>query len=396
MKINISRRGFNTSLLKPALFAAASSIPLRSAAAWDWLALEKKNSKEVWLSAQGRSQNEYALGWIEADVNTNNFALSNFRGHGLAQNPIKPEHVIMFSRRPGTQGIRLNLSTKQVDGHFNSAINRHMHGHGCFSADGKLLYCTESEISNSHGKASGQGKITVRDAETLELINEFDSHGIGPHEIALMPDGFTLVVANGGLLTHPDSGRKILNLDSMRSSLSYIDSRNGNLISEHTLAEKKASIRHLDVAQDGTVAIALQVQRQAMDNNKLTPLAAVHKQGQPIKMLQAPEALTTKLNDYMGSVVIDNQKRLAAFTSPKGDLVMFWHLDDLSLQGYHAFHDVCGLTLSQDNKYFVLSNSAGKIRQINATSLKLEREKSLSFRQTSWDNHMISVSLSNS
>lgn len=396
MKINVSRRDFNISLLKPAFLAASSSITMSSSATWDWLPLRKNKSEEIWLSAQGRSQEEYALGWIEADIKGNGLAHSHFRGHGLAQNPIKPEQVIMFSRRPGTQGIRLNLISKKIDGHFNSAFNRHMHGHGCFSANGKLLYCTESQINNSQGKASGQGKITVRDADSLELIKEFDSYGIGPHEIALMPDGVTLVVANGGLLTHPDSGRKILNLDSMRSSLNYIDSRNGKLISEHALAENKASIRHLDVAHDGTVAIALQVQRQAMNNNELTPLAAVHKQGQSIKMFNAPEALTTKLNDYMGSVVIHNQQRLAAFASPKGDLLMFWHLDDLSLQGYHGFHDVCGLTLSQDNKYFVLSNSTGKIRLINASSLKLEKEKSLSFSQTSWDNHMISVSLSNS
>jgi len=93
----------------------------------------------------------------------------------------------------------------------------------------------------------------------------------------------------------------------------------------------------------------------------------------------------------MGSVAINNQTRTAAFTSPKGDLALFWQLDDLSFQGYHAFHDVCGLTISQDNKYFVLSNSAGKIRQINAKTLKLDREKSLNFPHQSWDNHMISV-----
>ena len=99
-----------------------------------------------------------------------------------------------------------------------------------------------------------------------------------------------------------------------------------------------------------------------------------------------------KLNDYMGSVAIHNDTRLAAFTSPKGDLVMFWHLDDLSLQGYHVFHDVCGLAISQDNQYFILSSSSGKVRQINAYSLKIDKERSLNFPKKSWDNHMISIS----
>lgn len=411
MKDHLSRRAFSLNLLNSAAIASTSMLPSSSLSFWQeskhWLGLEQA-SEEVWLSAQG-AQDNYALGWIDAVNHKSDHTRSPFRGHGLAQTPAHPEQVIMFARRPGIQGIRFNLTSGKIDGQFNSADNRHMHGHGCFSSDGQLLFCCEAEIKDVFGKPSGKGKITVRDAQSLKLINEFDSYGIGPHEIALMPDGHTLVVANGGLLTQPESGRDILNLDSMRSTLSYIDSRNGKLISEHSLAESKASIRHLDVAQDGTVVMALQVQRQAMRDNKLTPLAAIHKpelhkpelhkpepnkSSQAIKMLHAPESLTTKLNDYMGSVRVNNQHRIAAFTSPKGDLALFWHLDDLTLQGYHAFHDVCGLTVSLDNKYFVLSNSAGKIRQINASTLKLEREKSLSFAQIRWDNHMITASTS--
>jgi hypothetical protein len=384
MKMNISRRFFNRGLL-----SIGATAPMLSHSAWNFSFSDAgwfSNNDEIWLSAEGRNKETYGLGWVNPQEESSGHQLSNFRGHGLCQNPVKPEQVIMFSRRPGTHGIRLNTLTGETDGTFNSFDDRYMQGHGCYSADGKLLYCTESSIS------TGEGKITVRDAETLKQINEFNSYGTGPHEICLMPDGHTLVVANGGLLTHPDSGRKVLNLETMHSTLSYIDSRNGDLISEHELKEKKASIRHLDVADDGTVAMALQIQREAMDNNELTPLAAIHKPGQPIKVLNAPEALMNKLNDYMGSVAIHNDSRIVAFTSPRGDLAMFWNLDDLSLQSYHAFHDVCGLTVSQDNKYFVLSNSAGKIRQINARTLKIDKLKSLHFPQKSWDNHMISIS----
>lgn len=381
LPINLSRRS-----LAKAIAVFGASTPLLSHAAFDfgWFSNDDTNN-ELWFSAQGRDKENYSLGWVDPTYESSDQSRAKFRGHGLCQNPAEPEQVIMFARRPGTQGIRLNVTTQKQDGSFFSADDRHMQGHGCYSADGQWLYCTESQMS------TGEGKITVRDGVTLELVNEFNSHGIGPHEIALMPDGITLVVANGGLLTHPDSGREVLNLETMHSTLSYIDSRSGELISEYSLPETKASIRHLDVAADGTVAIALQVQRKAMTHNELISLAAIHKPGQEIKVLEAPEALMIKLNDYMGSVAIHDQSRVVAFTSPKGDLAMFWHLDDLSLQGYHSFHDVCGLTVSQDNKYFVLSNSAGKIRQINARTLKLDKQKSLHFPDKSWDNHMISV-----
>lgn len=389
MKIKLSRRSFSQGMLNVAVSIGAT-IPLRSHSAWnlDWLGISHESPKqEFWFSAQGRKQEQYGLGWINPSDKNASRVSAPFRGHGLCQNPIQPEQVILFSRRPGTQGIRLNLGTEKIDTTFNSANDRHMHGHGCFSPDGQILYCAESEIS------SGKGKITLRDSNTLALIGEFDSHGIGPHEIAMMPDGDTLVIANGGLLTHPDSGRTILNLESMRSSLTYINRHSGELISEHYLLEPKASIRHIDVADDGSVAIALQVQRKAMDHHNLIPLAAVHMAGEEIKMLHAPASLTTKLNDYMGSVKVNNQSRIAAFSSPKGNLVLFWHLDDLSLQGFHSFHDVCGLTVSQDNKHFVLSNSAGKIRQINARTLKEDSTRRLYFPNTHWDNHMLSATL---
>ena len=46
--------------------------------------------------------------------------------------------------------------------------------------------------------------IGVRDAQDgYRQIGELPSDGIGPHEATLMPDGKTLVVANGGIRTHP-------------------------------------------------------------------------------------------------------------------------------------------------------------------------------------------------
>ncbi|PAX95204.1 Tat pathway signal protein, partial [Bordetella pertussis] len=48
------------------------------------------------------------------------------------------------------------------------------------------------------------GILTHPDYGKLEL---FDTAGIGPHEALLLPDGKTVCVANGGILTHPDYGK---------------------------------------------------------------------------------------------------------------------------------------------------------------------------------------------
>ena len=347
----------------------------------DWF---QKENNEFWLSAQGNKQNNYGVGWInDQRSNTTN---SGFRGHGLSQNPVKQEQIVMFSRRPGTTGVVLNILSGEITQTFNSPVNHHMHGHGCFSANGKYLFCSESNTEN------GQGVITVRNTQNFKVEQQFSSHGIGPHEIGLMPDGSTLAVANGGLLTHPDTGRKVLNLDSMRSTLSYISVNSGNLQNELTVNEPKSSIRHLDIGQNGEVAVAIQLQRSAAHHENLVPLAAIHNPGaSSLETLDAPSPLLNKLNDYTGSVRIHSQNQIAAFTSPRGNMAMFWNIQSKQLAGYHVFHDVCGLTISKDNQRFVLSNSSGKIRQINARSLVEQKERRLNFPNMQWDNHMITV-----
>src|SRR5438552_1061500 len=80
--------------------------------------------------------------------------------------------------------------------------------HGAFSADGSLLYATEND------NLTGSGLIGIYDATAgYRRLGEMSSRGIGPHDLALMPDGMTLAVANGGLRTLPESGREVLNPD---------------------------------------------------------------------------------------------------------------------------------------------------------------------------------------
>jgi hypothetical protein len=140
---------------------------------------------EMWLSAQGRDDEQFSLGWVDPDAKQSQVVFSGFRGHGMCQNPLKPEEVIMFSRRPGTLAVRVNTLSGEVDNVFHSEANHHMHGHGCYSADGTQLFYTESNY------VTGEGKITVRDAHTLAFKHSFSIYGIGPHEMALMPDGKT-------------------------------------------------------------------------------------------------------------------------------------------------------------------------------------------------------------
>ncbi|MBV1881491.1 MAG: DUF1513 domain-containing protein [Pseudomonadales bacterium] len=337
------------------------------------------------ISAQGKTDDQYGISWIHPKTGKTKTVLTGFRGHGLSIHPLKTNTVVMYSRRPGTQGIEVNLATGQIQHRFKCQSNRHFLGHGCFNESGAQLFTTEADYH------SGQGKIVVRDGRTYEPISEMNSYGIGPHDIQLMPDGKTLVVANGGIQTHPNSGRKKLNLKTMASNLTYIDIESGNKIESVSVAESKASIRHLSITEEGSVIVAMQFQREIANHNRTVPLGGIHKPGAAFALFPAPDTVISRMKDYAGSVTYNNKTGIAGFTSPKGNIAVFWNVHTLEFVGHHSLQDVCGLVVSKNQRYFLLSNSFGEIRHIHATTLIEDKSKRLQSPKLSWDNHMVVV-----
>ena len=175
------------------------------------------------------------------------------RGHDIALRPGSGEWVA-FARRPGRFGVAVPTDGREPIW-FTSKPDRHFFGHGVFSADGKLLYTTENDYRNA------QGIIGVRDAtDGYRQIGEFPARGMEPHDVALLGDGRTMVIANGGIKTHPDSGSDELNLPEMKPSLVYVDLATGDLLEEQKLAPDlhQLSIRHLALASGDTVVFGCQ------------------------------------------------------------------------------------------------------------------------------------------
>src|SRR6185312_463931 len=131
------------------------------------------------------------------------------RGHDLVQRPGTRECVV-FARRPGTFAIAFSTDASAAPVEFQSKPDRHFFGHGSFSRDGRLLLTSENDFE------AVRGVIGVRDATAgYRQIGEFDAAGMEPHDLCLLSDGRTLVIANGGLETHPLSERENLNVATM-------------------------------------------------------------------------------------------------------------------------------------------------------------------------------------
>ena len=310
------------------------------------------------------------------------------RAHHIAVNEALDCYVVV-ARRPGTWLQLGTLSTGRLHDEVRVPADRHVFGHGVFSADGKRFYTTESAFDNMTGdsglvvewQVEGSGATTA-----LRRLREFSTRGVGPHELSLHPDGDTLIVANGGIRTHPDSARENLNPDTMLPSLVYLDRHDGALLEQRFLPEEyhQASIRHLDVNAAGLVALVMQFEGEPFLQ---VPLVATHIRGETLRLLLAPPELQSQIKQYVGSVRFDQGGRYFAASCPRGNLLTFWDAESGELIDSRRARDGCGLCAVADG--FVFSTGTGRLGHVDlAAGTVNDFSVPPALEHLFWDNHM--------
>ncbi|WP_162906503.1 DUF1513 domain-containing protein [Algihabitans albus] len=300
------------------------------------------------------------------------------RGHGMACDSAGRQAVI-FARRPGRFALVLDLRTGERRAEISAVRGRHFYGHGCFSVDGQRLYATENDYEGE------RGVIGVYDAaDGFRRIGELPSHGVGPHELRLHPDGGTLVVANGGILTHPDVPRAKLNLTEMAPSLVFLEASSGHLL--HRVAPPAAlhrlSLRHLDIACDGRVAVVAQWEGDPLERPPLVGFTAL---GEPLRLVSAPEDGQAGMRNYCGSVAFSDDGSRLAVTAPRGGLVTLWRSDG-SFLGAEELPDVCAVGAVPGG--FLLASGEGHLAELRGGRLIPVDRSSRRF-----DNHLMPLSV---
>ena len=299
------------------------------------------------------------------------------RGHAAAAHPSSPEAVV-FARRPGTFALVLDCRSGALRSRIETPAGRHFYGHGTFSSDGSLLFTTENDYSMARGVVGiwDASRGYVRTAEVL-------SGGTGPHDMILMPDGTTLAVANGGIDTHPDSGRAPLNLPTMSPNLSYLD-LSGRIVDqfEPESALRKNSIRHLALAADETVCFAMQWQGDPLQR---PPLLGIHRRGGQARFCSAPPRVHVRMKGYAGSIAAAKGGNLVAVTSPRGGVAQIFDVRRETYSGQYACPDICGV--SRSGAGFAVTAGTGLIAGLNGNSEIWRRDAACQ-----WDNHLVRVS----
>ena len=352
---------------------------------WPRGAWAAERGSPLYLSARAAAGGGYRVSGFSADgARFFDLPLPG-RGHSFAVRPGGHE-AVHFARRPGRFALVLDLARGAVGCTVETPGGRHFYGHGVFSHDGRLLYATENDFGGE------RGIIGIYDAgRGYRRVGELPSHGIGPHEIALLSDGETLVVANGGIATHPDLPRVKLNLPTMAPSLCHIDRRSGALIRELTLdpALHRLSIRHLAVGPDDTIAVAMQYEGPAGD---VVPLVGIQRNARQIDMLQGPHAVLRAMKNYCGSVCFDPSGQAIAVSAPRGGLVTVWdagsgrHLSSVQVS------DGCGVAPGTRPGAFLASSGRGGVITIDAQSGEARPLALDGLESARWDNHLVAVS----
>lgn len=294
------------------------------------------------------------------------------RGHAATAHPTRPE-AIAFARRPGRFGLVLDCVTGATRARLTPPEGRQFNGHGCFDAEGTLLMTSEVVAEGS------AGRIGLWDAMAgYRRIGEWDSGGIGPHEIRRLRSG-GLVIANGGIQTDPHDRRK-LNIDRMQPNLTYL-SPEGQPEAQVTLPPELSqnSIRHLALGPDDSVAFAMQWEG---DPAIPVPLLGIHRRG--AGLILSPEDITGAMQGYAGSIAMNPQGSEIALTSPRGGTVMIHDRATAAPLATHRRADLCGAAPGPHG--FTLTDGLGAIWQATREGLTLLGKTDLS-----WDNHLISI-----
>ena len=284
--------------------------------------------------------------------------------------------VVVMGRRPSERFWVLDTATGQVKFSINAVKNRHFYGHACYSLDGSKLYVTENDT------LSLEGKIGVYATDSgYKKLAEFDSYGIGPHELIMHPDGETLVIANGGIKTEKAS-REELNLDTMHPSLVYINCHNGSLLDQIIPEHNQMSVRHLAMHDDGTVMIGIQFQGEKHIN---VPLVLTHKRGDiNFTPLTMPDNQWQRFHQYIASVAVDSERNLLCVTTPIGGCAAIFDLTTRALISSVSLPDCAGASVysrktgsgdvkanvAQDSG-FIVSDGQGQLTRLSVNDLTI-------------------------
>ncbi len=279
----------------------------------------------------------------------------DFFAHGVTPAPHAPERAVLFEKK-GKGCCEVDLRSRAMLRKVETVEGREFYGHGAYSPDGSLLYCTESEVGNRF-----RGLVAVRDGKSFELLGEFPSYGNAPHDCHFVDAGRTLVITNGG---DPMGGPS-------PPSVTFVEADSEKLLETIEIDNPKLNAGHVATTADRQLAV-VSAPRDGLQH-EARPLGGLSLRTEPglLRARVEPGDVTERMIGETLSVAIHEPTGTVAATNPDGDLVSFWDLETGELRRSLELPRVRGVALTLEGAEFVLCYDASpRIVRVDAASLQ--------------------------
>ena len=301
----------------------------------------------------------YALSVVNLTLKDKRLVPLDFLAHGVIVDPNNYFRLIMFEKI-GPGACEVDLKSMKMVRKITTSDDKYFYGHGAFTIDGKILYCTETYLGNK------KGIIAVRDAQTMQYLGEFPTYGDNPHECQLIKRGKVLVVTNAGSTIGGNT----------EPSVTYIDMNNQQLIERVMLTNDRLNTGHIGIAKDGSLVVA-SAPRDGLDKTELGGVS-IRPNGEQMETITTPNETVRSMTGEALSVIIHNARNIAAVTHPDGNMVTFWSVSDRRLLKVIRLERPRGVTLTLDEKTFVISYGADtSIMLVDAESLSTKPDENI-------------------
>ena len=259
---------------------------------------------------------------------------TTFLPHGIYISPNDKYRIYCFEKN-GSNACEIDLQTKEVVRHLHTETNQLFSGHASFSADGKTLYCIETNVDTL------QGSINVRETETFQSTHQLPTLGLSPHDCQLK--GRALTVSNTG---QSSSGFH-------QPSLVKIDLTTEKLIERVKLDNKSLNCGHFYISDNEDIIIASAPLDTA--NKSASGGISFHQQNKTTITMTEPEVVIKRMTGEALSIQFNKKHQIAAITHPEANLLTFWSSKDKKIIKAFGFENPRGISQTLDQNNFVVS-----------------------------------------
>ncbi|MCK6548897.1 DUF1513 domain-containing protein [Myxococcota bacterium] len=265
----------------------------------------------------------------------------DFFGHGVSPNPVAPHKAAIFEKK-GPGACEVDLVAGKMLRRIPTTPDRHFYGHGAWAADGSVVFVVESVITDKY-----RGVITIRDGKTFEVRGEFPTYGAAPHDCLLIDGGKVLAITNGG---GPIDGGAV-------PSVTYVDVASQKLLEEVVFSTPRINAGHIAITSKGDLAVVSAPRDGLGDLSKVPGGVSLRAKGQKVQTMAEPADVVARMLGETLSVAVHEPTSIVAATNPEGHVVTFWDLKTSKLVKKLELPYPRGVTLTLDQKAFVVSYS---------------------------------------